>query len=335
MFAALISCVLKLLPTAVAQRLVIRELERATTLNWHKSWASQPMLDAPVHCMGLRFPNPVGISAGFDPQGQAISGLGAFGPGFIEVGSITSEQQLSLPNSKVVIDSSNESLTCQISLRSEGVAAVLAHLNSAQNFHLRGGLVGLNFTISPNIPLTDASNHFAQLFDALYGHGDWYVANFSGPGLALAEQLQTPTILSSIVTDLVNIRQRHINQGKSRQPLLIRISAHLQPIDLNAIATIVMAQGIDGIIVDGALTQGNITYTGGAIRSSTQEAVRLLRGKLDPSVVVIASGGITEAHHAVKLIEEGADLVMLNTGLYLKGPKLITETITALRENMH
>lgn len=301
------------LPADTKLNLAAKNADWATTLDLHRSWVATPR-EFPKEVMGLRFPNAVGLAAGFDPTGLAVSAWGAMGFGFVEVGSVSSAGVLVHQHTKRNVKA--QSLDSVLGPASTDAAQLVKNLKSAQAFHLRGGIVGIS--------VTDAAS-----LCAVYDEADYLV--FSLPA-ALSPEPDHALPLLKAISD--THRQAIQSHGKSK-PLSVKIPACYQEKDLLHILDSAMQLGFAGAILGcngKALTSAAIVS---ASLKDTLKALQTARPRTDGRFALIASGGIRSAEDATACVEAGADLVQLLSGFFFQGSALVTQCINAIAQTEH
>ena len=286
----------------------------------------------PVECMGLRFPNRVGLAAGFDKNASAVDGLGRLGFGFLEVGTVTPRPQPGQPRPRLFRLPAAAALVNRLGFPNEGVAAVAARLRH-RRFH---GIVGVNIGKNAATPLDRALDDYVACLQGVARVADYVAVNVSSPNTPLLRELQSRARLEPLLTALLAERRAHAT-GRPL-PLLLKISPDLVPDELAEIAALVRQLGLDGVIAtnttlgrDGLgvrAPSGGIS--GRPLHARAVEVVRALRAHLGPGIAIVGVGGVESAATALEFRAAGADLVALYTGLIYRGPALVRDVMRAL-----
>jgi dihydroorotate dehydrogenase len=322
-----------LLPTESAHALALGTLRRAHSLGLVRVRASDPSTAATV--MGLRFPNRVGLAAGFDKNGRCVDALGALGFGFVEVGTVTPRAQPGQPRPRLLRIAESQALINRMGFPNDGADAVAARL-AQRRFT---GVCGVNIGKNAATALAAAVDDYLECFHVLAPHADYIAINVSSPNTEGLRQLQEADQLQPIVGALVEARdQLRVATGR-RVPLLVKVSPDLAPADLVRSARLACETGIDGIIATNTtLNRTGVAprwraqaggLSGSPLRSLALQAVQLLRAALGAGIPIVAAGGIDSARHARDAFDAGADLVQVYTGLIYRGPGLVREIISA------
>jgi dihydroorotate dehydrogenase len=325
--------VLFALPPEHAHALALAALQRAHSLGLLRDRAADPR--AAVTLLGLRFPNRVGLAAGFDKNGRYIDALGALGFGFVEVGTVTPRPQPGQPRPRLFRVRESGALINGMGFPNEGAAAVAARL-AQRRFT---GICGVNIGKNAATPLDAALDDYLECFRIVAPHADYVAINVSSPNTAGLRQLEEADQLQRIASALVEARRQLQCATTRRVPLLVKVSPDLAPADLVRSARLAHETGIDGIIATNTtLNRSGIaqrwrSYAGGLsgapLRPLALQAVQLLRTALGAGVPIVAAGGIDSALHARDALDAGADLVQIYTGLIYRGPGLVREIIDA------
>jgi dihydroorotate dehydrogenase len=281
--------------------------------------------------MGLRFPNPVGLAAGFDKSAVAVDGLGALGFGFIEVGTVTPRPQRGQPRPRLFRLPAARALVNRLGFPNDGAAAVAARL-AARRYP---GIVGVNIGNNAATPLEHALDDYLACARVLRPVADYLVVNVSSPNTPGLRQLQAPARLGPILSAL----KAELERGR-RVPLLAKLAPDLGAAELAEIAALVRALPLDGVVavnttLDRAALPAGARLPDGGLSGAPLAAralatVAALRHALGPALTIIGVGGIDSGQAARALRAAGADLVQLYTGLVYRGPALIRECRRAL-----
>ena len=288
---------------------------------------------------GLKFPNPVGLAAGFDKDAKLYKELSNLGFGFIEIGTVTPKPQDGNDKPRLFRLKEDEAIINRMGFNNGGVTEAVERLKSNpksgdKNHVIIGGNIGKN----KNTPNEEAVNDYIICFDALFDHVDYFVVNVSSPNTPNLRALQEKKPL----TDLLQTLQDKNNLKQKRKPILLKIAPDLTDAQLLDIIEIVSVTKIDGVIAtnttisrDG-LTSENKKEMGGLsgtpLTKRATEVIRFLSEKSNKSFPIIGVGGIHSAEDALEKLEAGATLVQLYTGFVYEGPDLIKNINKAILE---
>jgi len=292
--------------------------------------------------LGLRFPNPVGLAAGFDKDGKHIEGLAALGFGFIELGTVTPIAQDGNPQPRLFRLPADRALINRMGFNNEGLDALAIRLKKLRQKGAPGSIViGGNIGKNKATPNEQAGDDYERCFDALFPWVDYFVVNVSSPNTPNLRALQEKEPL----TRLLNALQEKNRAKPAPKPILLKIAPDLGSEQLDEIAEIVIATGLAGLIAtnttisrDGLLEAaeeiaaiGAGGLSGAPLRERSTTVIRYMREKMGPDVVIIGVGGVDSAESAREKLDAGADLVQVYTGLVYEGPMLVRRILERLR----
>ncbi|MDN3724915.1 quinone-dependent dihydroorotate dehydrogenase [Aequorivita sp. SDUM287046] len=286
---------------------------------------------------GLKFPNPVGLAAGFDKDAKLYKELSNFGFGFIEIGTVTPKPQPGNEKPRLFRLREDSAIINRMGFNNGGVEEAVERLkkNALNEKHvLIGGNIGKN-KITPN---EEAVNDYIICFDALFNYVDYFVVNVSSPNTPNLRELQEKKPL----TDLLQTLQNRNNSRKKRKPILLKIAPDLTNEQLLDIIEIVETTKIDGIIATNTtISRNGISsenkkemggLSGKPLKIRTTEVIRFLSEKSNKAFPIIGVGGIHSADDALEKLDAGASLLQLYTGFIYEGPDLIKQINKAILE---
>jgi len=295
---------------------------------------------------GLKFPNPVGLAAGFDKDAKLYKELSNLGFGFIEIGTVTPKPQPGNPKKRLFRLKEDNAIINRMGFNNGGVKEAVQRLKTNKNV-LIGGNIGKN-KATPN---ENAVDDYVVCFEALFDYVDYFVVNVSSPNTPNLRALQDKEPLTKLLKTLVLKREKFFRLSPSTplrtssvevKPILLKIAPDLTDGQLLDIIDIVSETNIDGIIATNTtisregLVSENKTETGGLsgkpLTNRSTEVIRFLSEKSDNAFPIIGVGGIHSAEDALEKLEAGASLVQLYTGFIYEGPQLITAINKAILE---
>ena len=284
--------------------------------------------------MGLDFPNPVGLAAGFDKDGKHIEGLSCLGFGFIEVGTVTPVAQDGNPQPRLFRLPADRALINRMGFNNGGLDALVGRLKALrQNKNPLSVLIGGNIGKNKNTPNEEAERDYLLCFEALFPWVDYFVVNVSSPNTPNLRALQEKEPL----TKLLSLLQEQNRAKPAPKPILLKIAPDLTDDQLNDVADIVRATGLAGVIATNTTisraglktpaaeleAMGAGGLSGVPLQARATEVIRLLREKLGAGFVIIGVGGVHSAASAQEKLQAGADLVQVYSGLVYEGPGLV------------
>lgn len=276
---------------------------------------------------GIKFPNPVGLAAGFDKEAKLYKDMVHLGFGFIEVGTITPKGQPGNPKPRLFRLTQDDALINRMGFNNEGLAGAVERLKSRNSNLIIGGNIGKN-KVTPN---EKATEDYITCFEALFPHVDYFVVNVSSPNTPNLRALQDKKPLTELLSTLQNLN----NKKPNPKPILLKIAPDLTNEQLDDIVEIVANTKIAGLIATNttisreglksnpSLVQEMGGLSGKPVRDKSTEVIRYLRKKSNASFPIIGAGGIHSAEDAIEKLDAGCDLVQLYTGFVYEGPALV------------
>ncbi len=297
-------------------------------------------LNLETEVFGLKFPNPVGLAAGFDKDARVIDEFSTLGFGFIEIGTVTPKGQPGNPQPRLFRLPQDSGLINRMGFNNEGVEACVERLKKRKSNILVGGNIGKN-KITPN---DQAFDDYLISFKALYPYVDYFVVNVSSPNTPNLRELQEKEPLKQLLLGLMNENK----QQEKVKPILLKIAPDLTNEQLDDIVDIVQESGIDGIIATNTTISradlktsthqvesiGAGGLSGKPVRERSTEVIAYIHQKSVGKIPIIGVGGIFTAQDAIDKIEAGAKLVQVYTGFIYEGPgivKKINKSLLKLR----
>jgi dihydroorotate dehydrogenase len=291
--------------------------------------ADDPRLGLEV--FGRRFPNPVGLSAGFDKQCEVPDQLLSLGFGFVELGGVVPKPQGGNPRPRVFRLARDEAIINRFGLNSDGLAAARGRLAGRRG---RPGIVGVN--IGANKDSADRIGDYVQCIGELCGLAGFLTINVSSPNTPGLRDLQGEAFLDDLLARSIEARDR-ADRGRAQTTILLKIAPDISLDTLDAIVATALRRGIDGLIVSNTTVARPETLqekslaaqTGGLsgkplFRPSTQLLAETFL-RVERRIPLIGVGGVDSAWAAWAKIRAGASLVQLYSALVYKGPGLIGE----------
>ena len=293
----------------------------------------------PVRAMGLDFPNPVGLAAGLDKDAAHVDALAALGFGFVEVGTVTPRPQPGNPRPRLFRLPAADALINRLGFNNAGLDGFLENLARARYRGVLGINIGRNF----DTPNERAADDYCACLERVYERASYVAVNVSSPNTTGLRALQETQALDALLARLVSLRERLADRHGTRVPLALKVAPDLDAGQIRGIAAAVRRHRFDALIatnttlsragVEGlphASEQGGLS--GAPIRSLATGVLAAFASELKGEVPLIGVGGILSGADAAEKRAAGAVLVQLYTGLIYRGPELIRECVSALRE---
>ena len=314
------------LPAETAHRVVHTGLSGVSGTPVEDVLAAQYTVDDTrlrVETLGTTFPNPVGVAAGFDKNGEVPGVLASLGFGHVEVGGVTADPQVGNPRPRLFRLAADDALINRMGFNNDGADAVGARLARASV----SVPLGVNLGKSKTTTLAEAPADYRYTYERVAASGDFFVVNVSSPNTPGLRELQQKDALRRIVGEL---------RDAGAEPLLVKLSPDLTESATEAVIEVAGEFGLEGIIATNtttarpdSLASHNRVETGGLsgrpIEERATERVRFVAERVPADVVVIGVGGVFTAQDAYRKIRVGADLVQLYTGLVYRGPTIARE----------
>lgn len=292
----------------------------------------------PVSVMGIDFPNPVGLAAGLDKNGDCISGLAALGFGFIEVGTVTPRPQPGNPAPRLFRLPRARALINRMGFNNHGLDGLLRAVEASRY----DGVLGINIGKNVDTPVERAVDDYLLCLEGAHRAASYVVVNVSSPNTPGLRSLQHGDALNALLDTLRAAQTRLDQQSGRRVPLLIKIAPDNDDEALAALAAALVNHGMDGVIV------GNTTVSrpdvagmrhaneagglsGAPLKPLADRALASMVRLLDGRMPVIGVGGISSGADVADKQRLGASLVQLYSGLIYRGPGLIGEAVRAWR----
>jgi dihydroorotate dehydrogenase len=297
---------------------------------------------------GLRFPNPVGLAAGYDKNAQVPLAWPALGFGFAELGTVTAKAQAGNPKPRIFRLEKDAALINRLGFNNEGTTAIaqrLAKLLPPGRSHPIP--LGFNLGKSRVTPLEEAVDDYVESCERLFPFADYLVVNVSSPNTPDLRKLQESERLGRLLEALLVTTRRLAAQARVQpKPVLVKIAPDLLDEEVTEIARVSQAAGVSGLIAT------NTTITRPALRSPSSEegglsgrplakraleVLRILFRAVEGKLPLIGVGGIFSAEDAYARIRAGASLVQIYTGLIYEGPllprRIVRGLLNLLRED--
>lgn len=322
------------LPAEKAHDIALKGLARGHALGLgRRLW---PRVTAPVEVMGLTFPNPVGLAAGLDKNGDYIDALGDLGFGFIEVGTVTPRPQPGNPKPRIFRVEQAGAIINRLGFNNKGVDHLVAQVRKRRF----DGILGINIGKNFDTPNENAVDDYLACFDKVYAHADYITVNISSPNTRGLRDLQGEEALNRLLRALSNRRRDLAGSTGQQVPIALKVAPDLDSEAITAIAAAVSRHRMDAVIAtnttisrDGVQGMPNANETGGLsgrpVLEASTRVLAALREALPDDIALVGVGGVFSAADAACKIDAGADLVQVYTGFIYQGPALIAEAARA------
>lgn len=280
----------------------------------------------PRTLFGIRFPNPIGLAAGFDKNGVALPALAAMGFGFVEIGTVTGRPQPGNPRPRIFRYPEQRALVNRLGFNNDGadlVANRLRKLREADNWPTIP--VGINIGKSKDVSLDQAAADYLHSFRRLQPFADYVVLNVSSPNTPGLRTLQKSELLGSLLDSVQN-------ENRANRPIVVKFAPDLAEEDIEETVKTCERHRVAAIIATNSTLNHSALppekdQTGGLsgepLRERSTELIRRISAAT--TIPVIGCGGIMDAESAREKFEAGAQLIQVYTGLVYRGPGLLRE----------
>lgn len=317
----------------------LKAMEAAYRSGLNPLLASKPA-NLESEAFGIRFPNPVGLAAGLDKNAAHVDALAALGFGFIEVGTTTPRAQAGNPKPRMFRLPEHEAVINRLGFNNAGVDALVRNAERARF----NGVLGINIGKNKDTPNEKATDDYLLCLERVYARASYVTVNISSPNTQGLRDLQEEETLKRFIGSLREAQERLASRHGARKPMLLKIAPDLSEAELDAMAEVLRAAGIDGVIctnttieraaVAGHRHAGEVGgLSGKPVFAKSTAVLRGMSQRLGTSIPLIGVGGISRGADAVRKREAGASLIQFYTGMVYRGPALIGECVEAMREH--
>jgi dihydroorotate dehydrogenase len=319
-----------------AHELSLDMLGAAERLQLLGLWAPK-VTPHPVTVMGLTFPNPVGLAAGLDKNGDCIDAMGRLGFGFVEIGTITPKPQPGNPRPRLFRITEQQAIINRMGFNNKGVD----HLVERASKRRYAGILGINIGKNVFTPVENAVDDYLAAMQKVYAQADYITVNISSPNTPGLRDLQFGESLNRLLERLKQ-EQTVLATAQGRYvPLAVKIAPDMDDAAIQQIAGILLAQGMDGVIAtnttigrEGVETSPLSQEAGGLsglpVQAKSTRLIAAIHSELCGQLPIIGVGGIVDGASAADKIQAGASLVQIYTGFIYRGPALIAEAAAAV-----
>ncbi|MCC6067641.1 quinone-dependent dihydroorotate dehydrogenase [Ferrovum sp. PN-J185] len=291
----------------------------------------------PTEVMGIRFPNPLGIAAGLDKNAEYLPGLSSLGVGFIEVGTVTPRPQPGNPKPRMFRLIEEQGIINRLGFNNTGVDHLLTNIERSHY----NGILGINIGKNFDTPLEKAHEDYIYALEKVYAKAHYITINISSPNTAQLRQLQLGDELVHLLASLQESRQRLAEQYQRDVPMAVKIAPDLSADEAKLIADQLIAYGMNAIIATNTtIDHSSVSHhpygkeqgglSGAPLFDKSLAMVSTLKSHLGNQLPIIGVGGITSKERAQSMLQAGASLIQLYSGLIYQGPDLIKSILSAL-----
>ncbi|MXP67484.1 quinone-dependent dihydroorotate dehydrogenase [Pantoea sp. Aalb] len=291
----------------------------------------------PVSCMGLNFPNALGLAAGLDKNAEYINVFNAMGFGFIEVGTVTPLPQSGNSKPRIFRLLEVEGIINRMGFNNYGVDYLVENLKKT-SFK---GILGVNIGKNTNTPIEDSKKDYLICMEKVYSYADYIAINISSPNTPKLRTIQYNEALDNLLS-AVKSKQKELQQIYFKYvPVVVKIAPDFSIKELTKVASSLIYHNIDGVIATNTTLDRTLVtsikyaeekggLSGRPLQLRSTEIIRCLSHALRGKLPIIGVGGIDSIISVREKIAAGATLVQIYSGLIYKGPKLVKDIITNL-----
>lgn len=291
----------------------------------------------PTSLMGLQLPNPVGLAAGLDKNGEAIDGLAALGFGFIEIGTVTPRPQAGNPQPRLFRAPEHQAIVNRMGFNNHGIDALIANVKRSRYT----GILGINIGKNASTPIENAVDDYLICLEKAYEYASYITVNISSPNTKNLRTLQGGDELSKLLGSLKSKQAELATRVGRYVPLAVKIAPDLDEAQIADIAHVVVQSEMDGLIATNTtidktalgaspLAQEAGGLSGEPVREPSNRVLAAFARELGGKVPIIGAGGILSGEDAAEKMQLGASAVQLYSGLIYRGAGLVKECLRAL-----
>ena len=317
--------ILKILPPELAHSFSIKVL-KYLSFNYDK--INDPILAQ--HLMGMDFPNPVGLAAGFDKNGEVIRSMFSLGFGFIEVGTITPLPQKGNPKPRVFRLGEDNAIINNLGFNNKGSKKIKKNIIKIRNSLTGNKIIGIN--LGKNKSSLNSIDDYLFGMEKLGNLASYITINISSPNTDGLRDLQLRGNIENLIKKII-VKREEI-ESINKKPVFIKISPDLNEDQLRDIALISLANNIDGLILTNTTTSrpdntlsSFKTFKGGLsgkpLFETSNNILKKMYNLTNGQITLIGVGGISNGSDCYEKIKSGASLIQLYTALIYSGPSLI------------
>ena len=291
----------------------------------------------PVTCMGIEFPNPVGLAAGLDKNGAYIDALAGQGFGFIEIGTITPRPQAGNPHPRLFRLPQAKAIINRMGFNNDGVDQLVENVKAAKF----KGILGINIGKNADTPVEKAVDDYLICLEKVYNYASYITVNVSSPNTKNLRSLQSGDALTELLETLKNRQLELAQEYQHYVPLVLKVAPDLDNSDIAFIAKQLLQFKIDGLIVTNTtLSREGVEglehaeeaggLSGAPVFEKSTACLAAFAAVLKGQIPLIGVGGILSGADAAAKKQAGASLVQVYSGLIYTGPKLVKDCVDAL-----
>ena len=289
--------------------------------------------------MGLTFPNPVGLAAGLDKNGECLDAWFAMGFGFVEVGTVTPRPQAGNDKPRMFRVVEAEGIINRMGFNNKGVDYLVEQVSKVKN---RTGILGINIGKNKDTPVEKGKDDYLLCLDKVYNHADYVAVNISSPNTPGLRSLQYGDALDDLLQSL-KVRQAELAEKYGKYvPIAVKIAPDMTPEEIAQTASALVRHKLDGVIATNTtLSREEIAglphcdeaggLSGAPLQAKSTAFIKRLAQEINGRLPIIGVGGIDSVESAEDKFAAGADLVQIYSGFIYHGPPLLHKLVNNLQ----
>ncbi|MBR7059335.1 MAG: quinone-dependent dihydroorotate dehydrogenase [Neisseriaceae bacterium] len=304
------------------------------------------IVKVPSSLMGLPIPNPIGLAAGLDKNGDYIDALSALGFGFIEIGTVTPKPQAGNPKPRLFRIPKHQAILNRMGFNNQGIDYLVNNVKKAKY----DGILGINIGKNATTPIENATDDYLYCLDRAYNFASYITINISSPNTQNLRSLQGEYELNNLLSKLKK-RQKELSERFEKYvPLAVKIAPDVDETQIISMSNAIRQHDIDGVIATNTtidksslgehkFSNENGGLSGRPLIEKSNTVLKLLTSHLNDNqqktIPIIGVGGIMNGSDVVEKLNNGAQAVQLYTGLIYRGPQLVPESIIAAAQYLN
>ena len=305
-----------------AHRLAIESLKLNYLPKSFFKTENEEMLE--IKAFNKKFPNPIGLAAGFDKSAEVYNSLFRFGFGFVEIGTVTPVKQYGNPKPRIFRLERDEAMINRLGFNNDGIKLISERITKNKS----NGILGIN--IGPNKNTENQEEDFILGFKNFYNLADYITINISSPN---TENLRDFHQVEKLIK-LLKLIKKEKEKYNSQIPIMLKISPDIEDKTIEEIADVAINNSITALILTNTtnknrnkLIESNKNEIGGLsgkpLENISNNLIKKFYKKIKNKVLIIGVGGIDSGKSAYNKIISGATLLQLYTGMVYKGPEVV------------
>ncbi|MBU2881290.1 quinone-dependent dihydroorotate dehydrogenase [Psychrosphaera sp. B3R10] len=318
-----------------AHEFALKNLKRFANTPASLVW-KQNLPEKPVKLLGLTFPNPVGLAAGLDKNGECIDALGQMGFGFIEIGTVTPVGQPGNPKPRMFRITEKNAIINRMGFNNHGVDNLIKNVRNKKY----KGILGINIGKNKDTPNEKGHEDYVACLEKVYPYADYITVNISSPNTPGLRDLQFGDSLEVLLAAVKNRQLELQAEHHKYVPILVKIAPDMDKIAVEQVVDCIVTQGMDGIIATNTTLSREAVaglehadeaggLSGDPVRDVSTDVIKMIRA-INRDIPIIGVGGINGLEAAKEKLDAGASLVQVYSNFIYQGPKLIKDIVTGL-----